>query len=64
MLAGAPLIICPLAGDQISKKRKEVCKKFKSENKINVKVCEHGEIKMGNTAKPDPLSPSSCKRED
>ena len=64
MLAGAPLIICPLAGDQISKKRKEVCKKFKSEHKINVKVCERGGIKMGNIAKPDPLSPSSCNRED
>ena len=36
--AGAPLIICPMAGELVSKKMKDVCKKFKAEHNIDVKV--------------------------
>ena len=36
IVAGAPLIICPSAGDSISKKMKDVCRKFKEEHKIEV----------------------------
>ena len=43
MLAGAPLVICPSDGDQISKKMKKVCKQFKEEHNIDVKICEREE---------------------
>ena len=62
--AGAPLIICPSAGEVISKKMKDVCKIFKNEHNIDVKVFERGGIKIGNIAKSDPLSPSTCGRND
>jgi hypothetical protein len=62
--AGAPLIISPSAGELISKKMKEVCKKFKVEHNIDVKVFERGGLKIGNIAKSDPLSPSKCDRND
>ena len=48
--AGAPLIICPSAGEIISKKMKEVCKNFKVEHNIEVKVFERGRMKIGNIA--------------
>ena len=64
MLAGAPLIIYPSAGEAISKKMKQVCKIFKAEHKIDVKVFERGGVKIGNIAKSDPLSPKGCNRED
>ena len=60
MKAGAPLIVCPLAGRSISKKIKSVCMKFKAAHGIDVKVYERGWLKIGNIAKSDPLSPSSC----
>ena len=63
MLAEAPLIICPSAGEAISKKMKQVCKIFKAEHKIDVKVFERGGVKIGNIAKSDPLSPKGCQRE-
>ena len=62
--AGAPLIICPTAGGSISKKMKSVCKMFKLEHSIDVKVYERGGLKIGNIAKSDPLSPSTCGKED
>ena len=64
LLAGAPLIICPSAGESISKKMKEVCKKFRVDHNIDVKVYERGGLKVGNIAKSDPLSPSTCERAD
>ena len=64
VLAGAPLIICPSAGEKVSKKMKQVCKKFKVEHLIDVRVFERGGVKIGNIAKPDPLSPKNCGRED
>ena len=45
MVAGAPLIICPSAGDHISKRMKKVCAQFKEEHNIDIKVCERGGIK-------------------
>ena len=57
ILAGAPLIICPSAGEIISRKMKQVCKIFKEEHKIDVKVFERGGVKIGLIAKSDPLSP-------
>ena len=63
-MAGAPLIICPSDGEVISKKMKDVCKIFKNEHNIDVKVFERGGIKIGNIAKSDPLSPSNCGRND
>ena len=63
-MAGAPLIFCPSAGELISKKMKDVCKIFKNEHNIDVKVFERGGIKIGNIAKSDPLSPSNCGRND
>ena len=62
--AGAPLIISPSAGEIISKRMKEVCKKFKVEHNIDVKVFERGGLKIGNIAKSDPLRPSTCGRKD
>ena len=64
ILAGAPLITCPSNGDKITKSMKTVCKRFKEEHKIDVKVCERGGSKIGNIAKSDPLKPSNCNRED
>ena len=63
-MAGAPLIIGPSAGEVISKKMKDVCKIFKNEHNIDVKVFERGGINIGNIAKSDPLSPSNCGRND
>ena len=62
--AGAPLIVCPSAGELISKKMKEVCKNFKAEHNIEVKVFEQGGMKIGTIAKSDPLSSSTCGRKD
>ena len=42
VMADAPLIICPLAGDQIGKKIKNALKRYKIEHKIEVKLCERG----------------------
>ena len=64
VLAGAPLIICPSDGGAISRKMKEICKKFKAEHKIDVKVFERGGVKMGSIAKADPLSQKGCDRDD
>ena len=64
IVGGAPLIICPSTCDQISKKMKNVLKRFKEEHKINVKLCERGGSKIGNIAKSDPLKPPTCSRED
>ena len=64
MKAGAPLIIFPTTGGSILKKMKSVCKKFKIEHSIDVKVYERGGLKIGNIAKSDPLSPSTCGKED
>ena len=64
IVAGAPLIICPSAGDQISKKMKKVLKRFKEEHKVDVKLCERGGSKIGNIAKSDPLKPPTFSRED
>ena len=41
VLAGSPLIICPSAGDQISKKMKVVCKNFKSEHNHPMKIKQY-----------------------
>ena len=62
ILAGAPLIICPSAGELVSRKIKQVCKLFKEEHKIDVKVFERGGVKIGLIAKPDPLSQKGCDR--
>ena len=62
--AGAPLIICPSAGEPISKKIKEVCMNFKAAHNIEVKVFERGGMKISNIAKYEPLSPSTCGRKD
>ena len=62
--AGASLIICPTAGELVSKKMKDVCKKFKAEHNIDIKVYEGGGLKICNIAKSDPLSPSTCGKED
>ena len=43
---------------------KSVCKMFKLEHSIDVKVYERGGLKIGNIAKSDPLSPSTCGKED
>jgi hypothetical protein len=64
VLAGAPLIICPSAGETISKKMKKVCKNFKAEHKIDVKVFERGGVRIGTIAKSDPLSTKGCQRVD
>ena len=64
ILAGAPLIVCPSAGEIISRKMKQVCKMFKEEHKIDVKVFERGGVKIGSIAKSDPLSSKGCDRED
>ena len=64
IMAGAPLIISPSAGESISKKMKDVCKKFQVEHNIDVKVYERGGLKISNVVKSDPLSPSTCERED
>ena len=64
LLAGAPLIVCPGAGSMIAKKMKSVCKTFKSEHKIDVRVYERGGSKVGSIAKSDPLKPESCGREN
>ena len=62
--AGDPLIICPTAGELVSKKVKDLCKKFKAEHNIDIKVYEQGGLKIGNISKSDPLSPSTCEKED
>ena len=41
-MADAPLIISPLAGDQIGKKIKNALKRYKIEHKIEVKLYERG----------------------
>ena len=64
MLAGAPLVICPSDGDQISKKMRKVCKQFKEEHNIDVKICERGGRKLGSIVKSDPLKPQVCGRGD
>ena len=64
VLAGAPLIICPSAGEAISKKMKKLCKNFKAEHKIDVKVFERGGVRIGTIAKSDPLSTKGCQRVD
>ena len=64
LLAGAPLIVCPTAGEAISKKMKQVCKTFKAEHNIDVRVFERGGVKIGSIAKSDPLSQKGCQRED
>ena len=62
--AGAPLIVCPGAGGMIAKKMKSLCKTFKNEHKIDVRVYERGGSKVGSIAKSDPLKPESCGREN
>ena len=42
----APLIICPSARESISKKMKDVCKKFQVEHTIAVKVYEREGLKI------------------
>ena len=37
-VAGAPLIICPQAGNSFTEKMKTIFKKFSEDTKINVKV--------------------------
>ena len=66
ILAGAPLIICPLAGNSssIMKKMKSVCKKFKIEHKIEVRLFERGGSKIENYVKSDPLKAATCGRQD
>ena len=64
MTAGAPLIICPSAGDEISRKMKLVCKQFKNEHEIDVKVYERGGMKVANLVRSDPLKPGTCGREN
>ena len=64
LLAGAPLIVCPTAGEAISKKMKQVCKTFKAEHNIDVRVFERGGVKIGSIAKSDSLSQKGCQRED
>jgi hypothetical protein len=64
ILAGAPLIVCPRAGGEVARKMKSVCKKFKEEHKIEVKVYERGGSKVGSIAKVDPLKPDTCGRDD
>ena len=61
IMTGAPLIICPSNGSQISKKMKKVLKRFKEENKIDVKLCERG---GSNIAKSDPLKSPTCSKKD
>ena len=64
ILAGAPLIVCPRAGGAVARKMKAVCKKFKEEHKIEVKVYERGGSKVGSIAKSDPLKPATCGRDN
>ena len=64
MLAGAPLIICPSNGDQISKKMRKVCRQFKEEHNIDGKIFERGGTKLGLIVKSDPLKPPVCGRGD
>ena len=44
--AGAPLIICPVAGDSMLKKMKDICKKFEKEHTIEVRVFQRGGTKI------------------
>ena len=64
ILAGAPLIVCPRAGGAVARKMKAVCKQFKEEHKIEVKVYERGGLKVGSLAKSDPLKPAMCGRDN
>ena len=64
LLAGAPLILCPMAGSSISKQIKQVCKKFEKEHKIGVRLYERGGNKIENFVRSDPLKPKTCGREN
>ena len=63
-MAGAPLIICPQAGDSLTKIMKTICKKFSEESNINVKVVTRGGNKMTRDLKSNPLRKGGCGREE
>ena len=62
--AGAPLIFCPSAGEHVSKIIKRVCKRFKAEHRIDVRVFERGRTKIGSVVKSDQFNPKTCGRKD
>ena len=63
-MAGAPLIICPQAGNSLTGQMKTICKRFSQENNINVKVVTRGGNKMTRDLKSNPLRKGGCGRDE
>ena len=59
-MAGALLIICPLAGSSTSRQMKIVFQKFK----IDVRLYDRGGTKIGNLAKSDPFKRPTCESDN
>ena len=62
--AGAPLIICPVAGGEVTKMMKEICRMFEKEHNIEVRVFERGGNKIERLVRSDPLRSETCGRPD
>ena len=63
-MAGAPLIICPQAGNLVTDKMKNICKSFSEETNIHVKVLTRGGNKMTRDLKSNPLRVGGCGRDN
>ena len=52
VVSGAPLIICPQAGNSLTKNMKNICKNFLKDTNIDVKVVTRGVTRLQGILSP------------